>query len=234
VQVVIARGTGPWGDDLSDDVLGQLYSVPSSPWLRANMVTTLDGAATGADGRSGSINNAADKRVFDLLRRTADAIVVGAGTARAERYGTTDRPIVVVSRQGGVPETLAGARDGEVLLVTCATAPGLSASRESIGTGHVLIAGEDEVDLTAAVGSLHAAGLRHLLCEGGPTLLRDLVAYQLVDEVCATIVPVLVAGEAPRITSGPALGVPLELRLLLEERGTLLGRWLVSPRLTSC
>ena len=50
------------------------------------MVSTVDGAATGPDGRSGGINNAADKRVFDTLRRLCDAVVVGAGTARDEGY----------------------------------------------------------------------------------------------------------------------------------------------------
>ena len=62
------------------------------------MVSSVDGAATGESGKSGSLNNAADKRVFDHLRAVADVIVVGAGTARVEGYRPADRPIVVVSR----------------------------------------------------------------------------------------------------------------------------------------
>ena len=55
--------------DLTDADLDAAYAVPSRPWLRVNMVSTVDGAATGPDGKSGGINNAADKRVFDALRR---------------------------------------------------------------------------------------------------------------------------------------------------------------------
>ncbi|MFC6345325.1 dihydrofolate reductase family protein, partial [Nocardioides hankookensis] len=92
---------GPDTDDLAE-----LYAPLRSPWLRVNMVSTVDGAATGASGTSGSINNAVDKQVFDHLRATCDVIVVGAATARAEGYGPADRPIVVVSRQEEVPDGL--------------------------------------------------------------------------------------------------------------------------------
>ncbi|MGZ4496205.1 MAG: dihydrofolate reductase family protein, partial [Nocardioides sp.] len=70
-------------------------------------------------------------------------------------------------------------------------------------------------------------GLTHLLSEGGPHLLRDLVAQGVADELTATFVPRLVAGSHPRITDGPGVDVPLTLETLLEEEGTLLGRWLV-------
>ena len=62
------------------------YAAPEPRWLRCNMVATLDGAATGADGRSGSINNAADHVVFEVLRASSHVIVVGAGTIRTEGY----------------------------------------------------------------------------------------------------------------------------------------------------
>ena len=81
----------PWAASLDDDALAALYGYPRGvtaerPWVRANFVSTLDGAATGADGRSGSINTGADREVFALLRALADVVVVGAGTARAEGY----------------------------------------------------------------------------------------------------------------------------------------------------
>src|SRR5687767_5218558 len=105
---------GPDSDDLKT-----LYAAPKQPWLRVNMITTLDGAATGESGTSNSINNAADKRVFDTLRGLADAIIVGAGTARIEGYRPAAVPIVVVSRSGDVPPTLRNAAPGEVVLATC-------------------------------------------------------------------------------------------------------------------
>lgn len=213
---------GPRSGDLAD-----LYAVPRRPWLRANMVSTLDGSATGPDGRSGSVNNAADHRVFRTLRSLADAIVVGAGTARTEGYGPADVPIVLVSRRADVPEGLRGHEAGRVLVATCASADRLDEARALLGDEHVLVLGDDAVDLAALKEALVARGWTSLLSEGGPHLLRDLLAGGLVDEVCATVVPQLVASDGPRMTAGPPVDVPLSLELLLEESGTLLGRWLV-------
>ena len=187
---------GPDTDDLAE-----LYAVPRTPWLRVNMVSTVDGAATGESGTSGSINNAIDKQVFDHLRASADVIVVGAGTARAEGYGPADRPIVVVSRRADVPPTLRGAAPGRVLV-------------EPLG------------DPVAFTRSLVDRGWSNILCEGGPSLLGQLLAAGVVDELCTTTVPRLVGGEHPRITQGPPVDVPLRLHLLLESEHTLLARWL--------
>ncbi|MDN4162495.1 dihydrofolate reductase family protein [Nocardioides abyssi] len=213
---------GPRNGDLAD-----LYAVPRRPWLRANMVSTVDGSATGADGRSGSINSAADHEVFRVLRAQADAIVVGAGTARAEGYGPADVPIVLVTRRADVPERLHGHEPGRVLVATCATAEHLAEARTLLGEEHVLVVGEDEVDLAALRDTLVGRGFESLLSEGGPHLLRDLLAAGLVDELCATLVPTVVGADGPRMTAGPPVDVPLSLELLLEHEGTLLARWFV-------
>lgn len=185
---------GPDTDDL-----GELYAVPRTPWLRVNMVSTVDGAATGESGRSGSINNAVDKVVFDHLRATADVVVVGAGTARAEGYGPAGTPMVVVSRSGELPPRLR-------------SAPGVTVERAD--------------DPVAFRRSLVERGWTTILCEGGPSLLRDLLAAGVVDELCSTTVPRLVGGDGPRIVAGPPVDVPLRLHTLLERDGTLLARWL--------
>jgi riboflavin biosynthesis pyrimidine reductase len=211
--------------DLSDEDLAGLYAAPDPAWLRVNMVSTVDGAATGADGLTASVNNPADHRVFTLLRRLADCVVVGAGTARAEGYRPTSRPTVLVSRRGEVPPSLRHGAPGSVLLATCAVAPGLAESRQVLGSRHVLVLGEDAVDLASLRDQLAERGLRQVLSEGGPHLLRDLVASGAVDELCATVVPRLVAGDGPRISAGPPVDARLRLRLLVEEHGTLLGRW---------
>ncbi len=207
-----------------------LYAAPRTPWLRVNMVSSVDGAATGESGKSGSINNAADKVVFDTLRSLADAVVVGAGTLREEGYRPiAGKPLVAVSLRGSVPSRLRDAPAGSVLMATCASAAGLSEARSILGAEHVLVAGDDSVDLALLVETLHDRGLTHLLSEGGPTLLASLLAADLVDELDATVVPRLVSGPGPRIVSGPPLDVPLTLHTLLEADGTLLGRWL-TPR----
>ena len=80
------------GEDLNLEGLAAAYAVPGDPWLRCNMVTTLDGAANGPDSRSGSINTEADHVVFELLRALSDAVIVGAGTIRDEGYSAPAHP----------------------------------------------------------------------------------------------------------------------------------------------
>lgn len=215
-------------EGLDEEALTRWYAVPRTPWFRVNMVSTVDGAATGESGNSGSINNPADKRVFDVLRASADAIVVGAGTARTEGYRPTDRPIVLVSRSGQVPPGLRGAAPGSVLLATCEAADGLVEARGLLGEEHVLVLGGHRVDLRALQDRLAERGLLSLLSEGGPHLLRDLLSTGVVDELDSTIVPLLVGGSHARITDGPPVDVPLRLHALLEAEGTLLARWFVA------
>jgi riboflavin biosynthesis pyrimidine reductase len=223
VQVLIDTLSSP-SEELVD-----LYRPPRLPWLRVNMVSTLDGAANGESGTSGSINNDADKGVFSALRDRADAVIVGAGTARTEGYRVTAVPLVIVSHSGQVPEQLRDAPAGKVLLATCAESPGIEEARASLGDDQVIVVGEGQVDLVALKAALVDRGLTELLSEGGPSLLRELVASGAADELCLTWVPRMIAGVHPRIVSGESLDVDLELALLLEHEGTLLGRWLL-PR----
>src|SRR4029078_10459168 len=132
---------GPEGD------LREVYAAPETPWLRVNMVSTIDGAATGETGLTGSINNEGEQRVIRLLRELADVVVVGAGTARTEGYPPLDVPLVVVSRSGRVPEALRDADPVGVLLATCSHAPGLDEARAILGEAHVLVLGSHRVDL---------------------------------------------------------------------------------------
>ncbi len=214
---------GPDTDDLAE-----LYAVPRTPWLRVNMVSTVDGAATGETGKSGSINNAADKLVFDQLRESADVILVGAGTARIEGYRPASKPTVVVSRRGDVPESLRGAPEGSVLMATCAGAERIEEARELLGERHVLVLGSHRVDLPLLKQVLADRGWSEVLSEGGPHFLRDLLAAAAADEVCSTIVPRMLAGEHTRIAQGPPIDVPLDLHTLIEADGTLLARWFVA------
>ncbi len=246
LEVLLPAGAAPLapGDDAR---LAEHYAEPGLPWLRANMIATLDGAATGPDGRSGSINGPADHRVFTALRAWADVILVGAGTVRAEGYraprtppalvrarrdrGQADHPtLAVVTGAGDLPDAvLAG--DPAPWVVTTTGAPGLAGLRRRLPRGHVL-AYDGLVDLPATVRALVAAGFRRILTEGGPTLLGALMAADLLDELCLTWSPTLVAGPAPRPVVAPGwLAPPAEARLggLLHCEGVLLGRWLLRP-----
>src|SRR3954471_16242498 len=162
------------GEHDDGDDLRELYAAPDEPWLRVNMVSTIDGAATGDDGTSRSINTGADKVVFDLLREQADALVVGAGTVRVEGYAVGRKPLVVVSRTGAVPPTQRDAARGKVLMATVSSAPYLQEARDILGDEHVLVLGSHRVDLGRLKDELVLRGFRHQLSEGGPHLLRDL------------------------------------------------------------
>jgi riboflavin biosynthesis pyrimidine reductase len=239
----------PGHDGVMDaEALRLAYAYPALSaeqiWVRANFVSTLDGAATGDDGRSGSINTGADRDVFGLLRALSDVILVGAGTARAEGYrratirapwldlreGRPAHPTMAVfSRSGEVPPRLNQVRQdsGEVLLITCkrAGAEAIDLARSELGENQVILQGDESVDLAAAIQALAVRGLRRVLCEGGPHLMRDLTASGHLDELCLTIAPTLVAGDHPRITAGAAIATNLVPRLLIESQGALLGRW---------
>lgn len=208
------------------------YAVTESSWLRLNFVATVDGAVQGQSGDSGSINNAADKQVYDLLRELSDCVVVGAGTARIEGYGTWVRPTVVVTRSGGLPATLLGPDAESTLVVTCAAAPGLEQLRSETGDDRLIVLGDDDVDLTGLRPALAERGLRQILCEGGPHLARDLLAAGAVDEMCTSTVGRAIAGDHLRMLAGPPLDVPLSLGAMVldEPSSTLFTRWLVDRK----
>jgi riboflavin biosynthesis pyrimidine reductase len=225
MRVLLDDLTGTAGTVVEDDLPG-LYGAPD-PWLRLNFVATVDGAATGTDGRSGSINNPVDKQVFHLLRRSSDAIIVGAGTARAESYGHAVRPIVVLSRRGAVPTKLQSAPAASVFVATTSAAPQIDEAREILGTDQVLDLGPDEPDLTRLRPALAERNLTRLLSEGGPHVFHDMLAAGIVDELDLTWVPSLVAGSGLRILAGAPLDVALAPKVLIEQDGTVLGRWFV-------
>ena len=233
--------------ELNPDDLAELYAYPADgTWTRAIFVATADGAAQGPDGKSGSISTRADTRLFGLLRSLCDVVLVGAGTARAEGYqpvlehevdaalrsalGLTPTPaIAVVSRSLDVdPALLAGAA-APTFLITTRPAHAERALPSGIDPAHVVVAGDESVDLAAALEALAALGLSRVLAEGGPMLLNRLTAAGCLDELCLTLTPVLTGGGAKRITDGPGLpGLErMRLRSVLEEDGTLFLRYLV-------
>lgn len=206
------------GDEVTEPDLDALYTS-TDPLLRLNFVTTLDGAANGSDGLSGTINSEADHQGFTAMRRAADVLLVGAGTVRAEEYGPARTPMVVVSRRGELPESVRG-KDSVVLATPRAS--GATADERT------WLCGDEAVDLAALVARAREAFGPHILCEGGPTLAAELVAAGLVDELGLSWTPQLVGGGRgthPRLLDGNDVAVDLTCRHLLEEDGTLLGLW---------
>ena len=232
--------------ELTRHDLVALYGYPdtSRPWVRANMVTSADGAAT-IRGRSAGLSSEADRNLFALLRTLCDVILVGAGTARAERYAAV-RPEELWpglrSRQAPVPAIavvtrrisldlssplLTAARPGaRTILITTEQAPAELRS-EARRNADVIVAGEDTADLDFAVQALADLGYRRILVEGGPQLLGELAAAEVLDELCLTISPLVASGGASRIAVGTSAvqSGRLALQHVLEEAGHLFCRY---------
>jgi len=126
-----------------------------------------------------------------------------------------------------VPTTLRGSRDGEVLLALPASAPGLAEARRELGADNVVVCGDDELDIAALVTRLHERGWSQVLTEGGPHLLGSFLASGRLDELCFTISPLVVGGEHRRPVGPDGTPTALDVGLLVEEDGTLMGRWFV-------
>jgi riboflavin-specific deaminase-like protein len=210
------------------------------PFTYLNMVSTADGRAA-LDGTTSALGDDADLEMLLELRTLADAVLIGPGTLRAEGYdrlvrdpgrrerrraaGQAEDPTaVVVSRGLDVPwdAGLFAAPEQPVLVYTgiAGEPPEVAAPVEIVRLG--------EATLAAVLADLRARGVRALLCEGGPTLNRALLAAGLVDELFVTLAPLAVAGDTePAIVSGPPLEAPaeLELRWVLRHGDQLMLRY---------
>jgi riboflavin biosynthesis pyrimidine reductase len=219
VTVVRAWPPGP-------DGLVALYPRNVRPTLRVNFIASLDGAVT-VDGLSGGLHGPGDKEIFDSLRMVCDALIVASGTIKAEKYdalrlppearawrrehGLTEFPLmVIVSGSLDLDPNQLIFSDAPIppIVLTHAAAP----AHRLAGAAEVIVTGATEVDLAAGIAELHRRGATQLLCEGGPRLLGALIAADLVTEICLTVSPLLVGGQAGRIANGPP-GAPTAMAL---------------------
>lgn len=226
------------GDLTDDDVVALYGAVPSGAaragaglearvdpgtsaggWLRVNFVSTIDGSAS-AGGVTAGIGGPDDLRVFDLLRRIADVVLVAAGTVRDEAYGPmrVRESDVAWRRAHGMPDhpvfaivsgslsldpasnvfTEAPVRP---VVLTAAAAP--ADRRAALAeVADVVPCGDDRVDVALVRSALVDRGLARIHCEGGPSFLGSLIAADLVDELCLTIDPSLEGGAGSRIARG--------------------------------
>jgi riboflavin biosynthesis pyrimidine reductase len=241
-----ADGTGSGGGTGAGAGSGGGGGAAGRVWLRANMVSSLDGAAQ-HEGRSQPISSETDMRIFGTLRGLADAVVVGAETVRLEGYrparareafaerraaaGQGPAPaIAVVSASLDLDYSLPLFAEPLVptLVLTGAAAPPDRIRAAEKAGAEVVIAGDGPgVEPARAVQAPAQRGLVRLLTEGGPRLLGQFVAAGVLDELCLTLSPMLTAGDAQRIAGGPALAVPERFALasVLEEAGFLFTRY---------
>ena len=228
------------GETTTDEAIAGLAlaeRAPSGrPHLVLNMVATLDGKAT-IEGRTAGMGNAADRRIFHLLRTQVDAVMVGAGTLRAERYGRMikdpelrerrereglagDPLAVLVSGRLDLPPGLRLLEEPEQPLVVVTASEG---ELETAAGEVSYLRFEGRVDFAEALRRLREDhGVRSVLCEGGPTLNAYLFEAGVVDELFLTLSPKVVGGvTALTIVAGVGLpeGVELEPEWILENEG---------------
>ena len=230
---------------LDDAALIDAYAPPSdvSRWLRVNLVSSADGAVE-VNGTSHALSSDEDMRVFRFLRMHCDVLITGAGTVRTDGYrpltmspdrvawrrerGLPDHPVMaVVSRTADLDLSSPLFTDSPVrpIVITCQSS--LPARRKAIKeVADIIVTGEDGVDFTAALNLLQRRGLRQQLCEGGPHILGELTAADLVDELCLTLSPVLAGPGSGRITAGPSSPLRrMRLAQTLHADGNLLLRY---------
>jgi riboflavin biosynthesis pyrimidine reductase len=183
------------------------------PRVVAAMIGSADGRAAVA-GRSVGLGHPEDRALLRGLRASADAVLVGAATVRAERYANLfdDGPggrIAIVTRSGDVPwETGLFAEPATRIAIYTAAAVEVPAG----------VAADVEVRAAATPGEALADlcsrdGAELVLCEGGPRLLREVAAAGLLDDLVLTVAPLLAAGEAPGALTGPPLDPPARMAL---------------------
>ena len=222
--------------------LGDL-APPGRPYLVVNFVASADGKAT-FEGRSGKLGGDADSALFHRLRTQADAVLVGSGTLRAERYGRIVRdpelraareaeglapdPLAcVVSRSLSLPVDIPLFQDPEQRTIVITSS---DERLEGVGPGvSVERLRAEELTLTSALQLLHDRhAVRSVLCEGGPRLFGALLGEELVDELFLSLAPRIAGGgESPTIIEGMPLAELLELELVwvLEAEGELFIRY---------
>ncbi len=187
--------------DVADAYATPLGSHPGRPWVSLCMIASIDGS-TVVDGRSGGLGGAVDTAVLGQLRRVADVIVVGASTARLERYGPPSKPgqrIGVVTASGNVDFDSELFTSGSGFVITTDDAD-FAVPRDV----DVVRAGPGRVDFDRAIRSLDevVAGCATVQAEGGPTLNSALLGADVVDELNQTISPHTVGGDGARLAAG--------------------------------
>jgi len=240
-------------ESLSDRELEEIYAYPPEldrPWVQVNFVSAADGAAT-AGGRSQGLSSPADKKIFALGRDLADVVLVGAGTATVEGYRGVKRteiraerrtrlglsdlpPIAVITGRCSIGPQTPLVADTQVppIVITTASAPARCRDELAEAGADVVIAGEEKVDMHRALAALAERGLPRVCCEGGPHLFGELIAEDLVDQLCLTLAPLLAGGGAPRISAGVAPPEPqrMDLASVLTDDGFLMLRYRRRPR----
>lgn len=193
------------------------------PYVLINMVSSVDGRSS-SGGRASGIGGRADRATMRVLRSLVDAVMVGAGTLRAERLNLgLDEPgarqplAVIVGGRGAMPLERQIRPGGQATLLAL---PEGSPSDAGTNAGRAEVlevpgSGRGRVDVGELLARLKTdRGVDLLLVEGGPSLNRSLIDANLADEIFLTLAPKLLAGQEAAIVAGGAIETPRSLDLV--------------------
>jgi riboflavin biosynthesis pyrimidine reductase len=215
------------GDGLGvTDVWTTLWAEPGPPvrsedrpTVTAAMVSSVDGHVT-EGGRVAGLTGPPDQAVLHHLRSIHDAVLVGASTVRVEGYdsllkpaeraqreseGRTAQPLLcIVSARAALDPDLPALQAEDLPVVVLTTKNSQTASLP--GKVGVIRADSDaagELDIVSLLVQLSVKyGVKHVLCEGGPTLIGSLVCGGAIDELILVMSPRISGGDGPRAIAG--------------------------------
>jgi diaminohydroxyphosphoribosylaminopyrimidine deaminase / 5-amino-6-(5-phosphoribosylamino)uracil reductase len=200
------------------------------PFVTLKMASSLDGRTAASDGSSRWITGEAARADVQRLRAAADAVVVGAGTASADRPSLTVRdaryaqarpPLrVIVDGVGRVtPDGPPFDPEAPTLLATTEGAPRSRRGAWERAGAEVLVLDEDPhggVSLPRLLAELGKRDVQSLVVEGGATLAWSFVRDGLVDKVVLYQAPLVIGGTAaPGVVGGTGFS-PLSSAARLE------------------
>jgi riboflavin-specific deaminase-like protein len=211
-------------DALFADLQLHEYADDERPYLVLNFVESLDGRAT-VGGRVGELTSPVDQRVVYRLRAQAEALLVGAGTVRNERYGrlfpdlTPGQPqplVVIVTRRVDLPPDLPLLNEPDARIVIATSSDGSLDFDHAASVEYLRVPAVDgRADVTAILRALRRDhGIRSIVCEGGPTLNEALLGEALVDELFLSLSPLIVGGAERLLADATAAQVTQRARLL--------------------
>ncbi len=231
--------------DLS--LLPDLYSWPEKPWIRANMVQTLDGSVLDSLGSTELITNDIDKSVFRTLRQLSDVVIVGSKTASKNKY----QDIKINEQNKEIRKKLKLKQNPRLAIISNNLnfdnnfftnwqdnlLPLLYTHKENQiqiekyqNLAEIVLCGEKQVDLKAVKKDLIQKSFKRILCEGGPTLLNSMFQNNLIDELDLTLQVQLSHSIEPlKIAQGPLLKPSIKLKPIhvIQHEKTLLLRYMV-------
>jgi len=178
------------------------YQSPKSSWVRANMVVSQDGQFVGPNDTSRDLTNSQDLSLLLLLRALSDVLLVGANTARQENYRAPkkrdafaflNRPtptLAIVSSSLDLDLSAPLFHGGEMQTIVI-NAGDAKPSAELVKVAKVVSVSSGSDFGNKLIETLSNLGLPKVTCEGGPGLLAQLLAANVVDEYDLTISPVV-------------------------------------------